>query len=301
MTHLIAVQGVKAQPVKGKLMLTTVSLLPSIRIGELVRGAFDPSIALVSRSLIVQPGQSEQDVQQQTADQMRESQVAAAAVALKYLGYKVDIKYTGIRIIGIQESAPAAAVLRPGDLISTVDGQPVRRPPELVSAIHRHSIGSSVKLRVVRGANSFTATVKLIPSPRNARDPAIGVIIDSVPQVKLPLAISINAQGIGGPSAGLMFAVGIVDLLNRSDLTRGRRIAGTGEIELDGTVGPVGGIRQKMEGARRAGAKLFLAPLPELREACQAGAGLTVIGVSNLSEAVRALQGAKLPANRRCK
>jgi PDZ domain-containing protein len=299
-THLISIQGVKARPVNGQLMLTTVSLLPSIRIGERLRGYVDPTVAIVSRSAIVQPGQSERDVEQQTVDQMRESQIAAATAAMQLLGYKVSIKYSGIRILAVASDAPAAGRLLPGDLITAVDGRPVTKPAQLQAAIRRHAVGSSVRLRVVRGTTILTPTVGTIGNPRNKHTPVIGVIIDSVPQIKLPLNVSIDAEGIGGPSAGLMFALGIVDMLGHSDLTKGRVIAGTGEIALDGTVGPVGGVRQKIEGARRAHAQIFLSPVDELREACAAAGAIQVIGVNTLKDAVSALQGGRVPAARQC-
>jgi len=281
-------------------MLTTVSLVSSIRVAEWIRTAVDPSIAVVARSAIIQPGQSEQDVQQQTVTQMRESQVAAAAAALQLLGRKVDIKYSGVRILGVASDAPSFKILHSGDLISLVDGAPVKRPPDLVRAIHKHTVGQMVKLRIVRGTKTLNVDVVTIGRPTNKKDPVIGVIVDSIPQVKLPFPISIDAEGIGGPSAGLMFALGIVDLLGNSDLTKGRFIAGTGEIAFDGTVGAVGGVRQKIEGARRAHAVMFLAPTDELREACSAANGLSVIGVDNLKQAVLALQGGRLPAARYC-
>jgi len=299
-SHLIAIQGVKTRPVKGKLMLTTVSLLPSIRIGERLRVLIDSSVAVVSRSAFVQPGESDQDVQREVADQMRESQVAAAASALRLLGYRVDIKYSGVRIISVASDGPSAAVLKVGDMISAVDGHPVQRPPDLVRAIHKHTVGTTVRLSVLRGANSLSFTVQTIGRPTKKKDPIIGVFVGPVPQVKLPLGISINAQGIGGPSAGLMFALGIVDMVGHTDLTKGRFIAGTGEIALDGTVSAVGGIRQKIEGARRARAQVFLAPLDELREACAAARGLRVVGVANLREAVAFLAGGRLPADHQC-
>ena len=281
-------------------MLTTVSLISSIRIGEWLRTAIDPSVTVVARSAIIQPGQSEQDVEQQTVSQMRESQVAAATAALRLLGRRVDVKYSGVRILAVASDAPSSAVLHTGDLIRLVDGKPVNKPPDLVRAIHRHTVGQTVRLRVVRGTKTLDVEVKTIGRPQNKKDPIIGVIVDSLPQVKLPVPISIDAEGIGGPSAGLMFALGIVDQLGSRDLTKGRFIAGTGEITFDGTVGAVGGVRQKIAGARRAHAVLFLAPTDELKEACSAANGLNVIGVDNLKQAVLALQGGRLPAGRYC-
>jgi PDZ domain-containing protein len=299
-TKLISIDGAKTHAVKGKLMLTTVSLLPSIRIGEVMRGFFDPAVAIVSRSAIVPAGQSDRDVQQQTIDQMRESQIFAAGAALKLLGYHVDVKYTGVRVRDVAADVPAAVVLRPGDMILTADGHAIEKPTDLVSAVHRHPVGSLIKLHVVRGANPLTLTVRTVGRPTNRSDPVIGVVIDSVPQVKLPLAIRIDAQGIGGPSAGLMFALGIVDVLGKTDITTGRTIAGTGEIALDGAVGPVGGVRQKVESARRSGAVLFIVPFDELREACPVAKKLPIVGVHNLKEAVRTLQGQRTGAGRPC-
>jgi PDZ domain-containing protein len=299
-TSLISIEGAKTHPVRGKLMLTTVSLLSSIRIGEVFRGMFDPAVAIVSRSVIVPAGQSDQDVQQETIDQMRESQVFAAAAALQMLGYHVDIKYSGVRIRGVAPGVPASVVLRPGDTILDANGRQVRKPADLISAVRAHPVGSPITLHIVRGEKKLTFTVRTVGRPQNQRDPVIGVIIDQVPQVKLPLAIRIDAQGIGGPSAGLMFALGIVDALDNTDLTKGRTIAGTGEIALDGTVMPVGGVRQKVESARRAGAVLFIVPFDELRDACSVRKSMRVVGVRNLSEAVHTLQGRRDGAGRYC-
>jgi PDZ domain-containing protein len=212
----------------------------------------------------------------------------------------VVISYSGVRILGVASDGPSNRILQNGDLIALVDGAAVKRPPDLVRAIHRHKVGQTVRLRVQRGTKTFDTQVKTIGRPQNKQDPIIGVIVDSVPQVKLPLPISIDAEGIGGPSAGFMFALGIVDLLGDHDLTKGRIIAGTGTVDFDGTVGAVGGVRQKIEGARRAHAVLFLAPTDELRDACSAANGLNVIGVDNLKQAVLALQGGRLPAGRYC-
>jgi PDZ domain-containing protein len=282
-------------------MLTTVSLRQdSLHIGEWLLAHIDPAITVVARSAIIPPGQSEQDVTTLTVTQMRESQVAAAAAALRLLGRPVVITYSGVRVIGIATDGPSKGVLQNGDLINLVDGTPVKRPPDLIRAIHRHTVGQKVRLRITRGTKAIDLTVGTIGRPQNKKDPIIGVIVDSVPQVKLPVPVSIDAQGIGGPSAGLLFALGIVDLVGNSDLTKGRFIAGTGEIDFDGTVGAVGGVRQKIEGARRAHAVLFLAPTDELKEACSAAKGLNVIGVDNLKQAVLALQGGRLPAGRYC-
>ena len=160
--------------------------------------------------------------------------------------------------------------------------------------------GDEITLKIVRGSDRITLKTKTAGNPEDPTKPIIGVLLDNVPSVKLPLAVDIESLGIGGPSAGLMYALGIVDLLDSSDLTHGRTIAGTGAITIDGTVQPVGGIRQKVGAARSAGAQLFVAPLVELRDACSRAGDLPVIGVEHLKDAVAALRGTPVPPERMC-
>jgi PDZ domain-containing protein len=286
---LIAVKGAKTTPLKGQLLLTTVSL-HEIRIGEAMRGWFDPSIAILSRSAIIPPGSSEDEVEQRTTAQMEESHVFAAAAALKLLGYAVKVEPTGVRVRAIEDGVPASQALRGGDVVVGADGLPVKRPEDLIAAIHRHKVGDSIGLRIMRGTETIEVTTKTIGRSENPVDPMIGISIEPVPRIQLPLAIQIESLGIGGPSAGLMFGLGIYDLLDAGDLTMGRVVAGTGEIEIDGTVGPVGGIRQKIESARRAGAELFIVPTVELEQACAVAKGMPVVGVDRLKQAVDALR-----------
>ncbi len=287
---LISIKGADTGPVHGQLLLTTVSL-HEIRVAEAVRGWFDPSIAILSRSAIIPPGSSEREVEQRTSAQMEESHVLAAAAALKLLGYTVDVRPTGARIRAISDGVPASESLRRGDVVVGADGQPVRKTEDLVDLIRRHKVGDEIVLRIQRGTETVEVRTKTVGRPENPAEPLIGIHLETVPRVSLPLAIEINSLGIGGPSAGLMFALGIFDLLDRGDLTRGRTIAGTGEITIDGEVGPVGGIRQKVEGARRAGAHLFVVPLAELDQACAIARGMPVTGVEDLKQAIEALRG----------
>jgi Lon-like protease len=297
--RLISIKGAKTGSVRGELLLTTVSLHP-IRIAEAVRGWFDPSIAILSRSAIIPPGESEQEVEHRTAEQMEESHVLAAAAALRLLGYTVTVEATGVRVRAISDGVPASRALRRGDVVVQADGQPVKRAQDLIAAIDSHKVGDTIGLQVMRGTKTIEVRTQTVGLPQNPTDPAIGVQLETVPQVRLPLAIKIESLGIGGPSAGLMFALGIYDLLDKVDLASGRIIAGTGEIDLNGAVGPVGGIRQKVEGARRAGAQMFVVPMGELDQACAIAKGMPMIGVERLKDAIEALRGTRGAAVRSC-
>lgn len=289
-SQLIEIGGAKTTSVNGELLLTTVSLHP-IKIVEAMRGWFDPSIAILSRSAIIPPGESEQEVQRRTTEQMDESQVLAAAAALSILGYEVKIEPTGARIDRVEGGVPAAKTLHRGDVIIGADGISVRSAEQLIAVIRRHKAGDEIALKIMRGSATIDVRTKTIGRPENPVDPMIGIHAVTIPRVRLPLAIRIDALGIGGPSAGLMFALGVFDLLDAGDLVRGRIIAGTGEIGLSGEIAPVGGVRQKIESARRVGAEAFILPSAELDQACAVAKGMPMIGVDSLREAIRALRG----------
>jgi PDZ domain-containing protein len=158
----------------------------------------------------------------------------------------------------------------------------------------------AVELTVRRGKTMVTVRTKTVGDPQGPTRPIIGVFLADVPSVTLPLAVDIESLGIGGPSAGLMYALGIVELLDSTDMTKGRTIAGTGTIDLRGIVQQVGGVRQKVAAARGAGAELFLVPLAELKEACARAGDMPVIGVQTLEDAAGALRGATVPRGRTC-
>lgn len=298
-TQLIEITGAKTKPVTGHLLLTTVSL-QEITVAEAIRSWFDPSYEIVPRSVLVPPGGTEEDAHRQTTQQMDESQEHAAAAALSFLGYDVKITPVGARIVGVTPGGPAAKVLRRDDVIVGADAAPVLRSEELRAALARHKVGDVVALKVRRGSAQVTVKMKTVGDPEEPTRPIIGVFLETVPRVTLPVAVDIESLGIGGPSAGLMYALGIVELLDSSDMTKSRTIAGTGAISITGVVEPVGGVRQKVAAARGAGAEVFLVPLVELREACARAGDLPVIGVRTLKDAVAVLRTGRVPAARTC-
>ncbi len=297
-TQLIDISGAKAKPVTGHLLLTTVSL-QEITVAEAVRSWFDPNFEILPRSAIVPPGGTEEDAQRQTMQQMDESQQHAAAAALAFLGY--EVKVTGIvRVMGLDPDGPAAKVLQRDDVIVGADSSPIHKTDELRAALARHEVGEQVVLQVRRGSRVVTVRTKTVGDQQDPTRPIIGVFLRDTPRVTLPLAVDIESLGIGGPSAGLMYALGIVELLDSTDMTKGRTVAGTGAIDLNGVVLQVGGVRQKVAAARGAGAELFIVPLAELADACARAGDMPVVGVQNLKDAVGALRGAKIPDGRTC-
>jgi PDZ domain-containing protein len=286
--RLIQIEGAPTTKINGRLLLTTVSLREATA-AEMIRGWFDSDYEIVSRSAIVPPGETDQEAQRRTVEQMDESQLLASAAALKLLGYDVPVTRSGVRIVGVIPDAPAAALLKRGDVILSADGVSVTRHEDFKAQVTRHKVGDDVRLVIKRGDESVSVTTKTIGRPENPSDPIIGVSIEDVSRPDLPLAIQIDSLGIGGPSAGLTYALGVVDILDPRDLARGRNIAGTGEISIDGEVFPVGGIRQKINGARHAEADIFIVPASELRPACSGAGEMTVIAVERLDQAVAKL------------
>lgn len=296
---LIEIKGAKTKPVSGKLLLTTVSL-HEITVAESIRGWFDTSYEIISRSAFIPPGQSDEDADRRTTDQMEDSQQHAAVAALSLLGYDVKITPLAARVAEVTPDSPADRVLRSGDLIVGVDSSKVSRADDFGAVMKRHKVGDAISIKVVRDGRQITVRTKTVGRPDRLDEPIIGVLLETVPRVDLPIAVDIDSLGIGGPSAGLMYALGIFDLLDQTDLTQGRTIAGTGAISLSGNVEPVGGVRQKIAAARRERADLFVVPLAELKQACARSGEMPVVGVVTLLDAVRALRGVPVPRGRSC-
>jgi PDZ domain-containing protein len=243
---------------------------------------------LVPKSSVLPKGVSEKQRQQADRREMTRSQSIAAAVALRAAGYRVVAKPTGVLIEQVAGDVPATGKLLPTDVVIKVDGKPVVTPAELRSAISSHRPGDSVGLTLRRGSELKQVAVRTINDPSRPGRAIIGVIVSQSAFIKLPLRVKINAGNIGGPSAGLAFALDILDQLK--DVDHGRRIAATGELALDGTVSPIGGVRQKTVGVRRAGIHIFLVPAGDNAvEARRYAKGLRIVPVHSFRQALRVL------------
>jgi Lon-like protease len=286
---LIQIAGRRTYPVSGHLNMVTVSFEGGpapygINIFTALRAWLNPREAVVPESEIFTPGQSQQQVQQQDTEQMANSQQTAVAAALCQLG--IPFK-TVDSIQATLRGTPAAGVLRSGDVITAVDGTPVNCRHDAAVLIRARRAGAPVRLTIERHGRTRSLHLKTADIGGQA---VVGV--DVAESFVFPFSVKFSlGEDIGGPSAGMMFALGIIDKLTPADLTGGRFIAGTGEIEADGTVDPIGGIQQKMAGARAAGATVFLAPAANCPDTSGAvPAGMQVVKVSTLSGAISALQ-----------
>ena len=232
---------------------------------------------------------SDEERRQQSAAEMDRSEQIASVVALRTLGYHAVAVPRGVLVTSVASDAPAAKVLHPDDVIVAVDGTPVRTPTELRSQISRRSPGDEVRLTVRRNDAPIDVTVRTIPNPTDASRAIIGIIVDQDVKIRLPIDVGIDLGKVGGPSAGLPFALEIARQLGR-DVTHGCRIAATGELALDGTVLPIGGIEQKTIGARRAHVDFFLVPRGANAQGARANAhGLPIIPVESFQQALRKL------------
>ncbi len=248
-----------------------------------------PWIRANGSSLVKAPPISDALDQRLGQVEMSDSQKVAPYVALKMLGYKPTARSGGVTILAVEPKAPASKVLQPNDVITAVDGTTIRTVAELRAQLARKRPGDQVRLRYRRGRRAREATLRTIADPTAPKQALVGITASDNLQVKLPVNVSIDAQGIGGPSAGLAFALDILQELGRN-VTHGRRVAATGELALDGSVLPIGGVKQKTLGVRRAGVDVFLVPAGDnAREARKYAEGLRIIPVENVRQALRAL------------
>ena len=283
---VIDISGAETFPTDGRLDLLTVYLDGSrehpLDWFDVIAAWVDPTRAILPIDAVFPDGQTQEQSDEESAHDMEVSQQDAVAAALTEL----DIDYSSIvTVASVSPDSPADGVLEQGDELISVGGAEVTTDTELRAAIAAAGVGAPVAFEIRR--DGVVSTVTLTPVARSASDPR--PIVGVVPQVDydFPFDVDIRLQDVGGPSAGMMFSVGIYDKLTPGALTGGEHIAGTGTIAADGTVGAIGGIRQKMFGARDAGATWFLAPESNCDEVVEGiPEGLTVFAVSTLDQAV---------------
>lgn len=253
---------------------------------DLVQAWFDPSRAVVPIDRIFPAGQSTEQRNTENAALMTDSQNEASAAALRELGYTVPQTIT---VITVDEAGATAGILRQNDVITSVNGTDVTSVEGVRSAV-QDAAGAPVTLGFERDGSARTAEVTPKPTDVNGQQQyllgvGLGISFD------LPVDVQIQLNDVGGPSAGMMFALGIIDKMTPGDLTGGQHIAGTGTIDADGNVGPIGGIRQKLYGARDAGATWFLAPEANCNEVVgHVPDGIRVFSTSTLSQSLTALE-----------
>ncbi len=247
--------------------------------------------SLVPKHQVVPPGTSFEDRRADGLREMARSEQVAAAVALKQAGYDVPAVPRGALVEAVATDAPAAAELDAGDVIIAARGRPIRTPEQLRRTFTDVRPGDDVVLRIRgSGGRVRTVTVRTVESPNEKGRAIIGIRVAQAADIKLPRKVDIDLGRVGGPSAGLPFALDILQELG-ADVDRGRRVVATGEIALDGAIGPIGGVKQKTFGARKAGADVFLVPAGEnATEARRYAGNLRIIPVTTFQQALSALR-----------
>lgn len=280
----------KQHPPKGKIMLTTVSLLRA--------HPFDIVWAWVTKGTEIEKkkeilgNQTPQQFNETSAQQMDSSQLAAIYIAMQRSGYDTTIRGDGAIVRAVSDIAPAKGKINVNDTIVAVDGQPVNLASDVTAIIRKKKPGDSVSVKL-RDANNTERTVDIVtaPLPDTPNVPYVGVSVETKNlHLDTPFPVSFKNTDIGGPSAGLAFTLALVDDLTPGELTGGQKIATTGTMEGDGSVGEIGGVEQKTISVKKAGAKLFIVPRTEADEAKKYAGSMKVVGVDNLEQAIDALR-----------
>lgn len=287
----ITIQGADVTAVNGRYLLLSVTLARPSGL-EAIMALFRSDQDLLPLARILPEGVDEDEFVEQQRDLFSESQMLAAAAAAQQAGLEVGLLGNGAVVAGTVPGSPAEGELREGDVIIAIDGSPVRLASDLRQVTTQQPAGTTFRLQVDRDGS--TIEVEIGSARFETGDGAttgLGVFVTTRDfNVDLPFEITFREREIGGPSAGLIYALAIADMLQQADLANGRVIAATGTINAEGNVGPVGGIPLKLRSAQRAGASVALVPTEEVSQA--EGARLRVRGVESLSDAVAALQAA---------
>ncbi|MDP8923037.1 MAG: PDZ domain-containing protein [Chloroflexota bacterium] len=260
--------------------------------GEVVMTWLDPAAEVVPAEQLRPHGVSQQEVNELNARLINESKLVAAVVGLRAAGHDARITGEGARVVDVLAGMPAAGVLQAGDLIVAVDGRPTDTSIAVIQATRQRTVGDIVTLTIVRDGQRQEVRVGTRSAVDEPGRPVVGVAIATEGfDVVLPFPIEIDTGNVGGASAGLMFALGIFDAVTAGVLTRGHRVAGTGTISADGSVGPIGGAALKVVAAERDGADVFLVPRENYAEAQSVARSIRLVPVDRFEDAVAALCG----------
>jgi PDZ domain-containing protein len=282
--RLVGVSEARTYSSEGSLFLTTVNVDPQVTLWEMVAIGFDPDRVVVLRDAVT-GGQTLDELIETQRDEMQASKQHATEVALAALGFG-EPEGRGARVVATVRDFPARGVLEEGDLIVAVDGEEVDTICDVRRLVDRHEVGDTVEVVVRRGGGRRTFDIETRSSRLEPGTPFLGVEMEDVGYRFDPgVEVDFETGKIGGPSAGLMMTLALYDKLTADDLTGGRRIAGTGTIDCGGGVGPIGGIEQKVAGAEREGAAIFLSTQANLDAAERAADDIEVVAISNFDDA----------------
>lgn len=284
---VLSVDGASTYPTAGTLDFTTVSVEggPGVKVTvyDLGRAWLSDAQEVLPEEQVFPPDADEEQVQEEGAAEMAGSQSVATATALRALGRDVPEM---VVIAAVPQGSPSEGVFEPGDVLVSVDGVPAASADAVRSAVQEHGPGESIPVVVRRDGSERTVRARTAEADGRT---VIGVSLRL--DYDLPVDVTINTGSVGGPSAGLMFSLAIYDVLTPGELNGGKDVAGTGTMQDDGSVGPIGGIRQKVVGARQAGAEFFLAPAENCAELEGAVPdGLEVFRVATFDEGLASVE-----------
>ena len=262
-----------------------------IYLWSMVNDSYD----LYPREVILPDGVTPQELSEISIQNMRTSENVAIAVALKNLGFDITSKGDGVAVVGILDDSPVRDKLKKGDLLISINNKSISTATEFISTLRTYSIGETISIGLMREVDEtkkdLSIETTLIEHVEYEGEPMVGFLATTVNQrFDFPFEIDIKTGNVGGQSAGLMMALNDYNNLTQDDITNSLIIAGTGTIEIDGSVGPVGGIRQKVIAAKRAGSQLILVPTANFKEASPFSTDETaIVAVDSFEEALKVI------------
>ncbi|HEV7955972.1 MAG: ATP-dependent serine peptidase containing a domain protein [Microbacteriaceae bacterium] len=287
---LIAISDQEEFPTDGTLSLLTVSVVGNREVQpswlKVITAWADPSKAVVPIESVYPAGVTLEQSQERSAIDMQNSQKDAIAAALTKLGHELESTLT---VAGLSPDSPSDGLLKAGDEILRVNGDTPVDVNQMRAIIAENGTDTPVAMAILRDGALSSVLVTPVSGEGPDAAPMVGVAVETA--YDFPFEVEIQLEKVGGPSAGMMFALGIIDKLTPGELNGGLDVAGTGTITADGLVGPIGGIRQKLHGAQHSGAEYFLAPAANCGEVTgHVPDGLTVFAVETLDDSLAALE-----------
>lgn len=282
----VTVEGHDVFAPEGELLMLTV-ISQDVNVFEALIAGIDPTIDLIRKEAVRSPDETDEEYRERVLTQMDDSQTRAITVALTSLGF--EMIPIDVIVVEIVEDLPADGVLEPGDSLRTVDGAEIVRSTDVTAALEGHRPGDEITIGITRGGSEMDLTLELAAREDDPESPIIGIVVRELTEPPFP--VTIEAGNIGGPSAGMMHTLAIIDTLTPGAMTKGNVIAGTGTIQYDGSVGNIGGVRQKVAGAEAAGASVILVPAGNYEEALTADRDdIEIVPIATIDEAVAYLE-----------
>jgi Lon-like protease len=290
----ISITGAQSYPTSGELLMTTISVTApdsTLSLPEILISYFMPAREVLPRQSVYRTGASASEITSKDSQLMVDSQDSAVVAALR----QADIEVTELPVVSaVQTSGAAAGILKPGDLIVAVDDVPVTDPGEVKAAVKSHNVGQEVSFTVKRDGATTRQTVTTRATSQAPDVPVVGIEVAIGYEYEPKVTFAVDPE-VGGSSAGLMFSLAIYDQLQPTSITGGQIVAGTGTMSVDGTVGPIGGVEEKLAAASRDKATIFLLPKGDCSKLGAAPAGVRLVPVTTLGDAVSKLAALQDP------